>query len=255
MRGIPGEAEVGARGGEAQGALREPLAGGAAQHPAVQLHRVDRRHRERHPQLTLARGREELRLDHRVVGEQRTTGERGRHPLHERAKVDARGEGVVGDAVDGGALADLDPRATEQVLSAGEVDLQPVHGHEADREDVVGARVEAGGLEVQRQQPEVGDVGARAGRRRRQVVAHRPRRRLPGPAGAATLGAESATASGHVSEGVALEKGLLRRAHDLEGVAQVALLEAAQLTRVRRSCPVPPRSESAWLDGEVARSG
>ena len=51
---------------------------------------------------------------------------------------------------------------TEQVLSAGEVDLPPVHGHEADREDVVGARIEAGGLEVQRQQPEVGDVGARA---------------------------------------------------------------------------------------------
>ena len=86
-----------------------PFAGRAARHPAVQLHRVDRRHREWDPQLTLARGREELRLDHCVVGEQRSTGERGRHPLHEREQVDPLGEGVVGDAVDGGTLATSTP--------------------------------------------------------------------------------------------------------------------------------------------------
>ena len=72
------------------------------------------------------------------------------------AQVDPSGEGVVGDAVDGRALPDLDLRPAEQVLGAGQDDLPAVDRHEADREDVVGAGVEAGGLEVEREQPEVG---------------------------------------------------------------------------------------------------
>ena len=57
---------------------------------------------------------------------------------------------------------------------ASEHDPATVDRQPADREDAVAARVEAGGLDVDGEQPEVGQRGVEARQGRLEVVAQRP---------------------------------------------------------------------------------
>ena len=70
------------------------------------------------------------------------------------------------------------------------VDDETVERHEADREDVVGPWVEAGGLDVDGEQPQVFRDGTRPRERRREVVPDRPGRCLLGQPGTPPVGTQ-----------------------------------------------------------------
>ena len=108
-----------------------------------------------------------------------------KNPVHYHNRAAARAALGQSDR----ALADLGLRPAQELRRPGQVDGQAVERHEAHREDVVGAWVEACGLDVDGEQPQVRHVGARPRERRREVVADRPGRCLlrqpdPPPVGA-----------------------------------------------------------------------
>ena len=71
------------------------------------------------------------------------------------------------------ALADVDAGVDDVAASTRQVDRQAVDGNESDRQDMVVSGVQAGGLDVNREQAQIFDGGAGLGKGGLKVVPQR----------------------------------------------------------------------------------
>ena len=108
------------------------------------------------------------------MGEEDPSGQGRQHDSQRVGQRHAGRHCVVGQPVDGRALADLGVGEHDQLTGAGQRDAQPVDRDEADAQDVVPCRLQTGGLEVDGQETERGVLLGRVRDRAGEVVAQRP---------------------------------------------------------------------------------
>ena len=141
------------------------------QFSAVELEGVDARDRHTRAVKALAGGREEAFFDVGVVREEDAAAQGGEDLGDDVVEGTSRSDLVIGEAVDRRALADVDASVDDVAASPRQVDRQTVNGHEPDRQDVVVARVQARGLDIDREQAQILDRGAGPGEGGLEVVA------------------------------------------------------------------------------------